>query len=198
MRKKSMAKIKYGPSTLVVPMPAFLIGANVLGKANFMTAAWGSVVCSNPPMIAISLQPRRYTYKGIQENNTFSVNIPSEDLVSKVDYCGLVSGRKSNKVDICKFHVFYGQLETAPMIEQCPINHECKVFQTIELGSHILVIGESIQTYLSEACFKGSKLDLDHIKSFMYVPGNPSHYLSFGEDIGTAFNIGKDLLPVKA
>jgi flavin reductase (DIM6/NTAB) family NADH-FMN oxidoreductase RutF len=190
-----MAKVKLGPSTLAFPMPAFLVGANVSGKPNFMAVAWGGIACSRPPMITVALQHHRYTYKGIQENGTFSVNIPSEDLVTETDYCGIFSGAKTDKVKICGFQVFYGEMETAPMIEQCPLNLECKLFQVVELGSHALVIGEIIQTHTNENCLTDGRVDAAKIKPFIYTEGLATQYQAFGKTLGPAFKIGRSLKP---
>ena len=131
-----MRKITIGPQTLIYPMPAFLIGANVAGKANFMTAAWSGIANSNPPMVTVAFQHHRHTYKGVKENGTFSINVPTEEQVKETDYCGIVSGTKQDKTGDCGFTVFYGQLKTAPLIEQCPVNLECKVVHILNLGSH--------------------------------------------------------------
>jgi len=86
-----MEKIKLGPQTLLYPMPAVLVGANVDLKANFMTAAWCGIAASSPPAISVALQKVRHTLKGIHEQGTFSINVPSTSLARKVDYCGIYS-----------------------------------------------------------------------------------------------------------
>jgi len=79
---------------------------------------------SNPPMVSVAIRPGRYTLKGIKPG--ISVNIPSADIVKEADYCGMVSGAEVDKVAACKFGIFYGQLQNAPLIEQCPVNLACK------------------------------------------------------------------------
>ncbi len=177
-----------GPRALLYPMPAILVGANVDGKPNFMTAAWCGIVNSEPPMISVAIQPRRYTHKGIRQNMTFSVNVPSIDLIKETDYCGIVSGTKVDKVEACKFNVFYGKLNDAPLIEQCPINLECKVVHILELGSHSLFIGKIEETHVSETCFTDGKLDVNKIKPFTYTPTR--QYQALGRIVGEAFNTG--------
>ncbi len=120
-----MSKVTFGPRLLLYPTPAVVIGANVDGKANFMTAAWCGIVNGNPPMISVALQHHRHTLKGIRQSLTFSVNVPSVDLVKETDYCGVASGAKVDKVADCKLKVFYGKLETAPLVDQFPVNLEC-------------------------------------------------------------------------
>jgi flavin reductase (DIM6/NTAB) family NADH-FMN oxidoreductase RutF len=182
-----MVKIKYGPKPFAFPMPAFLVGSNVTGKPNFMVVAWAGIVNSRPPMIAVSLQPARYTLQGIKENNTFSVNIPSQSLREATDYCGYYSGRDRDKIKECGFNIFYGKLETAPMIDQCPVNLECRVFKMEDLGSHILIIGEILETYVSDDCILDDKPDVEKIKPLIYAEGPIAHYRGIGEVLGPAY-----------
>ena len=92
-----MSKTTFGPQTLLYPMPALLIGANVDGKPNFMTAAWAGIANSEPPMISVAIRHVRHTLKGVKQNMTFSVNIPSTDMVAETDYCGITPGTKADK-----------------------------------------------------------------------------------------------------
>ncbi|MFC2015176.1 flavin reductase family protein [Chloroflexota bacterium] len=182
-----MAKVSMDMKTLVYPMPAFLIGANVDDKPNFMTAAWSGIAAGNPPAITVGIQPHRYTLKGIKQNMTFSVNVPSVDLVKETDYCGIVSGSKTDKVADCNFTIFYGKSETAPLIEQCPVNLECKVLHILDLGSHALIVGRIEESFVSEECLSDGKPDVDKIKPIIFVsPGR--QYQAFGEVVATAFN----------
>jgi flavin reductase (DIM6/NTAB) family NADH-FMN oxidoreductase RutF len=190
-----MSKATLGPRTLIYPTPALLIGAAISGKSNFMTAAWCGVVNSNPPMISVSLQHHRDTLKGVKENNTFSLNIPSVDMVKETDYCGIVSGAKTDKVADCKFNVFYGKLKTAPMIEQCPVSLECKVVQILNLGSHEMVIGQVEETYITDSCLTSGEPDVDKMKPLLWVMGPKSEYREFGKRVGAGFSIGRTIKP---
>ena len=188
-----MSKVALGPMTLIYPTPALLIGANIKGKANFMTAAWCGVVNSVPPMVSVSLQHHRHTLLGIKENNTFSVNIPSVDMVKETDYCGMVSGAKTDKAADCKFNISYGKLKTAPMIDGCPASLECKVVQILNLGSHEMVIGQVEESYVSESALTGGVPDVDKMKPFLWVMGAGGEYRQFGKKIGGGFSTGKQL-----
>jgi flavin reductase (DIM6/NTAB) family NADH-FMN oxidoreductase RutF len=188
-----MSKITLGPRPLIYPTPALLIGAMVAGKPDFMTAAWCGVVNSKPPMVSVSLQHHRHTLIGIKENKTFSVNIPSVDLVKETDYCGIVSGSKTDKVADCKFQVFYGKLKTSPMIEQCSVNLECEVVQVLNLGSHELVIGRVEETYVSEIYLTSGEPDVDKMKPLLWVMGAKSEYREFGKTLGAGFSVGKQI-----
>ena len=187
-----MKKVAMGPRTLIYPMPATLVGANVNGKSNFMAVAWCGIANSEPPMISVALRHNRYTLKGIRDKLTFSVNIPSRDLVEETDYCGITSGSKVNKTEVCHFKVFYGKLSDAPLIEQCPINLECKVVHILDLGSHVLVIGRIEETYVSENCLTEGKPDVNKIEPFAYIT-TIQQYQALGEVVAEAFSIGKEL-----
>lgn len=188
-----MGKLLMGPQTLIYPMPALLVGANVDDKPNFMAVAWGGIANGEPPMISVAIRHQRYTLKGIKQNMTFSVNVPSTDMVSETDYCGIISGAKFNKAQVCRFKVFYGRLDKAPLIEQCPVNLECKVVHILDLGSHSLVIGQIEETRVSDNCLTDGKPDVSKIKPFIYTTSPASQYQAFGKVIAKAFNIGKEL-----
>lgn len=188
-----MSKTLMGPQTLIYPMPALLVGANINDKPNFMAVAWGGIANSEPPMISVAIRHQRYTLRGIRQNMTFSVNVPSTDMVRETDYCGITSGSKVDKVEVCKFKVFYGKLSNAPLIEQCPINLECKVVHILDLGSHSLVIGRIEEIHVSESCLTDGKPDVDKIKPFAYTTSQPAQYHVLGNAIAKAFSIGKEL-----
>ena len=187
-----MTKKKLGPQPMVWPHPTTLVGAIVDGNPDFAAVAWTGVAASNPASVTIALQPHRYSLKGIYQNRTFSLNIPSADLVKETDYCGLVSGKDTDKVKDCKFKVFYGNLKTAPLIEQCPINLECEVTQILNLGSHHLIVGKVAETYVSEDCLTDGKPDMDKVKPFIF---GPMKYYTVGEFFADAFKIGWEIKP---
>jgi flavin reductase (DIM6/NTAB) family NADH-FMN oxidoreductase RutF len=188
-----MSKVTLGPTALVYPMPAFLVGANVDGKPNFMTVAWGGIANGEPPMVSVAIRHVRHTLRGITENKAFSVNVPSADLVKETDYCGITPGAKVDKVRVCGFKVFYGKLKDAPLIEECPVNLECSVEHMLDLGSHVLVVGRIEETHVSEDCITDGKPDVNKIKPFCYTMIPASLYQPLGEAIAKAFSVGKEL-----
>jgi len=188
-----MGKILMGPKTLLYPMPVILVGTHVDEKPNFMAVAWCGIANGEPPMVSVAIRHTRHTHKGVMQNLTFSVNIPSTDMVRETDYCGLVTGAKVNKVEVCHFRVFYGKLGNAPLIEQCPVNLECKVMHILDLGSHSLVVGRIKETYISETCATDGKPDFNKIKPLTYVTQPARHYQTLGEVVAKAFNIGRKL-----
>jgi flavin reductase (DIM6/NTAB) family NADH-FMN oxidoreductase RutF len=189
-----MTKIKLeSPQSFLFPAPAVLVGANVDGKPNFMAVAWCGVACSKPPMVTVAIRPTRHTYRGIRQNMAFSVNVPSVDLVKETDYCGITRGSEVNKVEVCKFNVFYGKLDNAPLIHQYPVNMECKVMHILELGSHALVVGRVEQTHISEECLTDGKPDISKIAPFSYIPGATRQYRALGRLLARSHSVGRKL-----
>jgi len=186
-----MGKIPSGAQKWLYPTPVLLVGANIDGRPNFFTVAWCSLVNREPPMLSIAVQHNRYTYQGIHHNLTFSANIPPTDMAWQVDYCGLTSGSEVNKVEACQFRVFYGKLGNAPLIEQCPINHECAVEHIFDLVTHSLVIGRIVETYISEDCLTDGNPDISKINPIIYMVPPTRQYHAHGRVIGKAFSIGK-------
>jgi len=188
-----MSKTRMSPTTLLYPMPTTLVGADVDSRPNFLAIAWCGIACSQPPALTVALQPRRYTLKGIRQNMTFSVNIPSVDQVREADFCGIRSGANVDKVTACKFGVFYGKVEGAPLIEQCPVNLGCRVVQMLELGSHWLIVGRIEDVQVSDDCLTEGKPDVIKVRPFIFVPGPPAQYTAFGEVVTRAFSVGREL-----
>ncbi len=185
-----MKKVKMGAQPMLWAHPTVLVGADVDGKPDFAAVAWTGVAASTPPAVSIALQHPRYSLKGIRRNLTFSVNIPSRELVKETDYCGIISGAKTDKVKDCKFKVFYGKTPNAPLVEQCPINLECEVRHILNMGSHALVIGEVVETHVSEDCLTDGQPDITKVKPFAFVPGK---YYAIGDAFADAFSIGKEI-----
>jgi flavin reductase (DIM6/NTAB) family NADH-FMN oxidoreductase RutF len=188
-----MSKQTFGPQTWLYVEPTVLVGAMVDGKPNFMAVAWAGIACGDPPMLSVALRHTRHTLKGVRRNYAFSVNIPSTDLVKETDYCGIVSGEKTDKVKDCNFKIFYGTLDTAPLIEQCPVNLECEVQQIINLGSHSFVIGKIVQTHVSENCLTDGQPDVNKIKPIIYNPRPLTGYSAVGKAVAIPFSAGKEL-----
>jgi len=181
-----MEKITSGPMAFVSAMPVLLVGANVKGKPNYMTAAWAAPASMVPPMACVAINKARYTAQGIEENKTFSLNVPSVQQVIETDYCGLISGFQQDKSLV--FRTSYGILKTAPLAEECPVNIECRLFETIDCGSHRLYIGEIAEIHFDRACLKDGKPDMTKIHPILF---SPFAYFSLGEKVGTAFSDGK-------
>ena len=182
-----MTKKEMGPRHFLYPQPAALIGANVNGKPNYLVAAWCGVMQATPALVYVAIRKVRYTLKGIEENGTYSINVPSADMVVETDYCGTVSGRDTDKSKV--FTTFYGKLGTAPMVEECPTNMECRVKDILDFGgTHKIIIGEIAESYVNEDILDGDEPDVKKIDPIIYSTGGG--YWRFGERIGDAFSMG--------
>jgi flavin reductase (DIM6/NTAB) family NADH-FMN oxidoreductase RutF len=181
-------KATLGPKNCLYPLPTTLIGAKVQGKPTFITIAHVGIM--DLGSISLGMNKIHHTNAGIKENGTFSVNIPPVEMVKITDYCGLVSGKNVDKGEL--FELFYGELETAPMIEECPINMECKLIQTVDFPKHDIFIGEVVQTYCDERCLSDGVVDFSKVRPILFVMNDKS-YWKLGERFADAWNIGKAL-----
>lgn len=181
-----MEKKTVGPMPFMSVMPTVLVGADVNGKPNYMTAAWSTPACMAPPMVCVAINKARYTAKGIEKNKTFSLNIPSETMVVDTDHCGLVSGSHEDKSGV--FRSFYGKLKTAPMAEECPANIECTLFDSVDCGSHRLYIGKIEEIHVDISCLTDGTPDVKKIHPIVYAQHT---YFSIGKEVEKAFSAGK-------
>ena len=189
-----MKKLEIGARTFLYPMPITLVGANIHGKPNYLTVAYCGIMNHTPPIISIALGKAHYTNAGIKENGTFSVNIPSGELVEITDYCGLVSGHKVDKSQL--FEAFYGKLKTAPMIRECPLNLECKLIQTLDLSIDEVFIGEIVAAYSEDRYLTNGLPDIKKMNPIVFSM-HDNNYWKVGEHLARAWNIGKEFKPKK-
>ncbi len=181
-------KVEVGFNGCAYPMPCAIVGVDVNDRPNYLTIAWFTMVNSNPPYLGMALGKTRYTNRGIREKGSFSINIPSSDMVGVTDYCGVVSGDKFDKAR--EFNTFYGKLKTAPMIKECPYNLECRLIETVELPSNEFFIGEIIAGYADEQYLTNGVPDLKKIDPFVLSMAD-ARYFGIGEYLGKAWDIGK-------
>ena len=148
---KDIKKVDFKGSVILNPVPAVLITSrNKEGKDNVFTVAWIGTVCTKPPMLSISVRPERLSYEYIKESMEFTVNLPGKDLVKKVDFCGVRSGRTVDKIKEMGFVMKEGKEVSSPYIDDCPVSIECKVKQIIPLGTHDLFIAEVVSSHVNE------------------------------------------------
>ena len=189
-----MKKNEFGKTPLIYPIPIILAGANVNGKPNFATIGDCGLMGINPPLVYISSHKNHYTNVGILENNTYSINFPTTDMLAVTDYCGIVSGRTENKSTL--FNTFYGQLGSTPMIEECPVNIECKVIKEFSIQHRQIFVGEVVMTYVNEEHvteIDGQKRigEMSKLDPIIYALDN--QYYNIGKPIGIGYQEGKKL-----
>lgn len=136
-----MAKISFKPGNMLYPLPAVLVTVtDKAGNDNVLTIGWTGTVCSDPPMVSISVRPERHSYHMIKETGEFVINLTTGKLAFATDYCGVKSGRDVDKFKEMHLTKLPAQKVGAPLIGESPVNIECRVTQTIELGTHVMFL----------------------------------------------------------
>lgn len=185
-----MEKTNLGKNSFIYPMPVTLLGTGHREKTNFMALGWLSRANGNPPLLVAGVNKAHLTTQLVKENKAFSINYPAEDMIKEVDYCGLVSGRKEDKSQL--FTVEYGELENAPLIEECPLCLECKLVDVYEMPTHNLFVGEIVASYADERILTDGKPDMGKLNPLLLtMPDN--HYWTVKEKVGKAWNVGRGL-----
>ena len=179
-----MAKKNLKPDTHLTPTPAVMVSCQRgEEKPNIITIAWVGVICSDPPMLSISVRPSRYSYGIIKESGEFIVNIPTLEQCKETDYCGIVSGRDVDKFEDTGLTPEPSTALNAPSIKECPVSLECELKDIIELGAHDLFLGEVVAVTADESVLDGDRLEPSRFKTVAYMP--PAHeYWSLGEYVG--------------
>lgn len=178
-----MGKQNWKPGNMLNPVPAVMVStADEQGNTNILTIAWAGTVCTNPPMVSISVRPSRYSYDVIKRTGEFVINLTDESLVYACDYCGVVSGRDVDKFKKLGLTPLAMPNVKAPGIAESPVCIECRVKSTTELGSHTMfvadVVGVTVEdSYMDE---KG-KFDINRLGLVMYSHGE---YFSLGKKLG--------------
>lgn len=179
-----MSKECWKPGNMLYPLPAVMVSCAQEGKAdNIITVAWTGTICTNPPMVYISVRPERHSYDMIKESGEFVINLTTEALVRATDFCGVRSGRDLDKFQEMHLHKEKAEHVKAPLIQESPVNIECKVTEIKELGSHHMFLAtvEAVHvdpSYLDE---KG-KFHLNDAGLVMYSHGE---YFGLGPLLGS-------------
>jgi flavin reductase (DIM6/NTAB) family NADH-FMN oxidoreductase RutF len=187
-------KKSIGARTVVFPTPVWVVGTyDAAGKANVMTAAWGSICCSKPPCLAVSLRKATYSYGNIVFRQAFTVSVPSEAHVREADYFGMVTGKEVNKFAAARLTPVGSTLVDAPYVKEFPLVLECKVIHTIEIGLHTQFIGEILDVKCDEGVLgdKGFP-DIEKVKPIIFGPEIRTYH-GIGKYLGQAFAIGKEI-----
>lgn len=190
-----LEKRKLGACVTFFPQPATLIATqDAVGEVNLMMASWVGIVSKTPPTIAVSLNRERKTYANIMHNQLFSVNLVPAELTIPADSCGLVSGNKANKIKITNLAVTPGALDGVQLVDESPLNVECRYMSEVELGDYRLVLGEIVEIHACEAAFnEHGQADIKVFDPLVYL-GGLREYWSLGQKEGDAYRAGLTLL----
>lgn len=178
-----MGKKNFKPGNMLYPLPAVLVSvADKAGNSNLFTVAWTGTICSDPPMVSISVKPERYSFHMLEETGEFVINLTTEKLCFATDYCGVKSGRDINKWKAAKLNKIPADHVAAPMVKESPVNIECRVVQKQELGSHHMFIAEVLAVHVDDKYMDDrGGFHLNDARPLVYSHGR---YFATGEDLG--------------
>lgn len=179
-----MSKQSWKPGNMLYPLPVVMVScSDGKGKDNIITVAWAGTVCTNPPMVSVSIRPERYSYHMIRETKEFVINLTTEELAFAVDYCGVKSGKEIDKFKETGLTREKADIVNAPMIREAPVSIECRVTDILELGSHHMFLGEVAAVHADEAYMdENNRFDLNRARPIVYSHGE---YLGTGKKLGT-------------
>ena len=178
-----MGKAKWKGGNMLYPLPAVLVASrNAAGKDNICTVAWTGTVCTNPPMLSISLRPSRLSYEYIMETGVFTVNLTTEAMTRATDYCGVISGRDEDKFETARLTREEADEINCPMVAESPVNIECRVRESMALGSHTMFLADVLTVHADEAYMDDkNKFDLSKADPIVYSHGE---YRGIGKYLG--------------
>lgn len=179
-----MGKEIWKPGNMLYPLPVVMVSmADKDGNNNIITIAWAGTVCTNPPMVSISVRPERYSYPILKETREFVINLTTKELAFATDYCGVKSGRDVDKFKEMHLTPIPASQVKAPMIAESPVNIECRVREVIPLGSHDMFLADVVAVHADEKYMdEKRKFHLEKAEPIVYSHGS---YLSCGEQLGT-------------
>lgn len=179
-----MAKQIWKPGNMLYPLPAVMVSvADKEGNLNIITVAWAGTVCTNPPMVSISVRPERYSYHMIEETGEFVINLTTEKLAYATDYCGVRSGRDVDKFKELHLTPEKAEHVSAPLIGESPVNIECRVVKKETPGSHHIFLAEVKAVHVDDAYMdQKGRFALEKTDPIVYVHGQ---YYSLGKLLGT-------------
>lgn len=179
-----MAKEIWRPGNMLYPLPVVMVSmADGEGKYNIITVVWAGTVCTNPPMVSISIRPQRHSFPIIQKTGEFVINLTTKQLAYATDYCGVKSGRDEDKFRAMGLTPLKAENVGAPLIGESPVNIECRVARVIPLGSHHMFLADVLAVHADEKYMdEGHKFHLDKAEPIVYSHGA---YFACGEQVGT-------------
>lgn len=182
--REAEGRQSWKPGNMLYPVPAVLVTvADGQGNPNIFTVAWTGTVCSDPPMVSVSVRPSRYSHRMIEETKEFAINLTTRRLAFATDFCGVKSGRDTDKIKELGLALLPGEKGKAPLLKESPVNIECRVEQTLRLGSHDLYLARVTAVHAREAYMdEKGRFCLERAQPIAYSHGG---YYLLGEKIGT-------------
>ena len=191
-KKNEVDKISWKAGNMLYPLPAVMVSlTDKAGNSNIITLAWAGTICTNPPMLSVSIRPERYSYDIIKETGEFVVNLTTKELTYATDYCGVKSGRDVDKFKEMKLTKLASEKIKAVAIAESPVNIECKVREIMELGSHSLFIADVVNVRVDGKLLdEKGRFNLAKSELIAYSHGR---YYELGKELGTfGYSIRKE------
>jgi len=178
-----MGKVDFKPGNMLYPLPVVMVTvADDSGKSNIITLAWAGTINSDPAMVSISVRPSRYSYDLLMKKKEFCINLTTKDLAFATDYCGVKSGRDTDKWKDTGLTPVPCSAIKADMIAESPVNIECKVTKFEELGSHTVFFGEVVAVHADDRYMdENGKFTFEDSDPITYSHGK---YYTLGEYVG--------------
>lgn len=192
----TVMKKRLGALERLFPMPCVLVVGGTMDEADAITVAWINVVASTPPTVVMGLRDTRRSLELIRETGELTVNVPSAKHVAAVDYCGIVSGHKTDKFIASGLTLEPGVALSTPMIAECAYNLECRVTQEERVGAYAIVFAEIVEAHAEESILvpdTENVVSMDALDPLTYIPG-AREYRGLGPKLADAYSIGKTLM----
>lgn len=190
-------KTTFGPQKIMLPCPTALVVTGTMQQANIVTIAWVSLLTSKPPTLGISVGQNGYSGELIKKNKNFSVNIATVDIMVEADFCGITSGKNTDKFSVSKLTKMPSKHIESPIIKECPLNLECRLTDWGLVGRTNHFIGEILETHIDTDKLKDvhhyGSIDLEAFNPLIYI-GGMREYRAIGPRVGDAYHIGKRLI----
>lgn len=188
-----MTKITWKPGTMLYPVPPAMISCGTTEHPNVMTAAWTGIINSEPPMTYVSIRPSRYSHGIIKESGEFVINLPTLSMVTAADFCGVKSGRDTDKFKETELTPLPSSQVKAPQIAESPVSIECKVKEIRSFGSHDMFLAEIVAVNVDDKYIDSEgKFWIEKTGLLAFAHG---HYFTLGRNLGSfGFSVNKNRL----
>lgn len=177
-----MGRVAWRGGTLLAPLPPALVSCGTGEEVNLLTVAWTGILSTVPPKTYISVRPSRHSYGLLLSQGEFVIHLPSAAMARTVDFCGMYTGAKVNKIERCDLHLTASQSVSVPTVSECPLALECRIFDRVPLGSHDMLLADVTAVTLDERLLdKNGTLHMERADLLAYAHG---HYYALGQQIG--------------
>lgn len=179
-----MSRVDWKPGTLIYPLPAIIVSCgDIEGESNLFTASWVGTICTNPPMCYVSIRPERHSYGLIKEQMEFALNLTTVSMAQETDWCGVVSGKRVDKIKESGLEIEPARFIKAPLLVASPISLECRVREILPLGSHDMFVADVVNVRADEQYIDPETrgFDMERAGLLTYAHGE---YFALGEFLG--------------